>query len=309
MTKQENNSKIKELILKSQRRRAEIIFLLYMQGKVVVKELAEEYGVDKRTIQKDMQLLKTTEFLDSVIEGGKGIYTIKNEEKLTGLKEIENYYNLNLINSLFTSIIEDKEKQLDSDNPIVLKPHCKKIEKDFFMKILSKINHKFPFAFTYRTKEGESKEFEVHPYKLVLLDNFWYLAARDIYDGKIKFFRIDRMNRKLKASSEPKEDKEKRKQALELILQIESPWYDEESRQTVKLKVKGEAKEYLQNNLPPNADLEKETKDYLLINYTYYHPDEALNLIKKWLPDIIILNNNELKEKLKKMLMKYLEEI
>ena len=306
----ENNiSKVKLSILKKQRRQREIIWMLYYKEQLSVKELMKEFGVGKRTIQKDIKELREGCHGEIIVKVEKGVYKLIEKEKLEGIKQIEEYTNQNIVNGFFQALIEDETKKEDSiDNPLILKPHCKKLKKQTFLRIFRIIGEKFPCEFSYKTRESKIKKFTIYPYKVVLINNYWYFVGKDLEDEKIKYFRIDRIKSPFYDTTLPKEDKEEREKSLRKIFEIESPWYEEENRQTVKLKVKGEAKEYLQNNLPPNTELEKETKDYLIINYTYYHPDEALSLIKKWLPDITILNNNALKEKLEKMLIKYLEE-
>ncbi len=295
-------------------RRTEIPLKLFLIGKINTKELAEEYGVSRRTIQKDIERLKSGTLYDLIEEDKKtGTYTLKKNRKDSAITEFEKYINTSMINLLYSSIIKDEElkksgtnfKQALIESFVLVKPDCKKIEKEKMYELITKIMAKFPITITYKNRKGETKEYDVHPYKLILLGNYWYLVAKDISDNKIKLFQADKIM-EITHCSEAKESEIERQKAMEKIIEITSPWFEEGSLKKATLKIEGEAKQYLEDNLPPNSQLIEANEQYLLISYGYYHIDEATNFIKKWLPDITPTDTPELKEKVRSMINEYL---
>jgi len=96
---------------------------------------------------------------------------------------------------------------------------------------------------------------------------------------------------------------------------IFSPWICEDC-QKVKLQIRGKARLYLKRNLPaalrnlPAAlSVESEDEDSLLVSMEYFADSEVLALVKQWLPDIVILDNRSLVDKLKAEFDYYLERI
>ena len=305
----------KQDIISANARRSEIFLILAMEGRINTNELAEEFSVTTRTIQKDIQILKLGGLDDIIIEKNKksGTYILKKNAKTPAITKFEEFINTSMLNLLYSSIIKDEElkksgknlKQALIESFVLLKPDCKKIEKKEIFRLIRKVMTKYPITITYKNRKGETKEYDVHPYKLILLGNYWYLAAKDINDSKIKLFQADKIL-EIKSCSEPWESEKERQKAMEKIVEITSSWFEEGNLKKATLKIEGEAKQYLEGNLPPNSELIEANEQYLLISYGYYHIDEAANFIKKWLPDITPLNNPELKEKLRSMIDKYL---
>ena len=194
----------KDIIL-ANARRSEIFLMLTMDGRINTKELAKEFGVTIKTIQKDIKLLKLGGLDEIIIEEKKksGTYVLKENSKPPAIISLEEYFSTSIINIslLYPLIIKaDELEKLEEENRkklietfVLLKPECKKIKKEKIHQLIRKIITKYPITITYKNRKGETKNYDVHPYKLILLGNYWYLAAKDINENRIKLFQADKI--------------------------------------------------------------------------------------------------------------------
>ena len=87
-----------------------------------------------------------------------------------------------------------------------------------------------------------------------------------------------------------------------------SAWFDGNLK-SVQLEVFGKAMLYLQRNFPTQATLLQESDSKLIIKLEYYNSSEVISFVKRWLPEIKIINNEALKEKIKDILLKSLDNL
>jgi hypothetical protein len=73
------------------------------------------------------------------------------------------------------------------------------------------------------------------------------------------------------------------------------------------LLVKGDAKVYLDRNCPKNTTILLSSTKSMEMEFFYYNETEVLSFVKKWLPDIEIIDNNDLQKKLYTLLKSYIK--
>lgn len=176
-----------------------ILNQLDSRKKVSTSELAKEFNVSPRTVQRDIVLLNTTGFpiislekgYHSFIEGfslKKMMLTKEEASLLSFLQEIAKSLGEKFEDS-FSSILK-KVISKEQDSAFYVKlPEGAKISRDFpYIKELEeavKDNRKIVLHYKTPEKEGD---YRVCPLKIIFFDGFWYLLAQ--VDGKewiIKF--------------------------------------------------------------------------------------------------------------------------
>ncbi len=290
------------------------IFNRLNTGQIVnVNELAEEFGVGVCTIQKDLN-----EFFPSLYEIeylGNGNYRFPKGYHIQSSEDEEKRIALSLMKSLQHSAIPELDEYIDA----LLKLDSKYeslflFDLEFesipnigtFKVLLQAINQKVGVEFVYTKSNNTAKEVMVHPYRIANFKSFWYLVAYDVDDERIKLYYLKNIS-KLHTLYENFIANEAIEKELERICStIDSPWYEDEAS-FVTLKLEGAAKRYLGRLQPSYLSFVKQTQEYSLARMRYYHDIEVLQLVKRWLPDITIVDNPKLQQKLQKMLQEYLK--
>ena len=186
-----------------------IITILLQQEKATAPELASQFQVSRRTINRDVEALcmagiplVTAQGYGggiSIAEGYKLDKSILTQEELqsvlAGLDGIDRVSK----ETYFTKLLEkfsSRNNRLLVDDVILidLTSHsqpslARKIE---VIKKMILENHLI--AFHYYEEEGESQRL-LEPYRLVFRDSFWYVFGYCREEGAFCFFRLDRLAR------------------------------------------------------------------------------------------------------------------
>ncbi len=136
--------------------------------------------------------------------------------------------------------------------------------------------------------------------KLVFMDNNWYVAFVDS-DNHLRFGRIsfiERVDFSLKSGHFQPSSVEKHHHFLEHSIQNSMTLYDKEKK-TATLKATPKIAKYFKDDMKKfllSQTFQKECEDGgIVFEITYTQELEILPLIQKWLPDLIILEPQELK--------------
>ncbi|MCK5680492.1 WYL domain-containing protein, partial [bacterium] len=159
-------------------------------------------------------------------------------------------------------------------------------------------------GFSYTNNQNESKDYTVHPYRLANLKGFWYLLAYDLNEGRLKSFYLKKITALIIHPSNYRIDSRVVEVLENFSDKIFSPWICEDCK-NVKLKISGPARLYLERNLPAALTVESEDFETLLVSMQYYSDHEVLALVKQWLPDIMIIENQPLISQLQVELDRY----
>ena len=177
-----------------------------------------------------------------------------------------------------------------------------------FRKFLQAIRNRQSCSFMYTKKDASQKEVHAHPYRIANLSNYWYLLAYDVEAEKLKSYHINSIDRVVLAGENYINDAAVEKEIEETFVDFTTAWFDGELK-SVMLQATGHAKHYLERNSPKNVTIISRSDTDIEIQFDYYNEIEVLNFVKKWLPDVKIVNNTEVKQKLQESLQSYLNTI
>jgi len=275
------------------------------------KELAQEYNVSVRTIQKDLKerlhnfviekdnehryyfadgftLKRTTLTKDETIFLNLALSQF---EDVDDIDKVTDKIYKKIISQKFTSpyfIKQDDIEDIDIDSPLI-----SQLERYIEDKEIVKIDF-----------EDEQKELEL--YKIAAFDGLWYLLAHDIEESKVKVFRLSEIK---KISPTYTYHKTKNEYIENMLSKIHSAFFEDGNSFTVEVKVYKEIAMYFKNKEFLESQLiEEEYADgSLRISFAVTHDEDIDNIIKSWLPHIEVLKPQRYREKLLKELKSYIK--
>lgn len=264
-----------------------------------LEELASEFNVDTRTIQRDIN--ERLSFMPIAKENGK--YSLESFAlgKLS-FKDIQNFAILSGIGELYPKLDSEFIVDLLSEKInsvfMVKNEGFEKVSYELFESISIAIVKHNVLSFVYKDKD---KNREVNPYKLINNKGIWYVLADE--GGKLKHFALS----KIKNLKITKQNFTPQQEFLQQIKEDSSIWLNATKEATIKLDKKG--KDYFfRKKLFEYCEIVDEDEKYFILNVRFSYDDELLNVIKQWIPYIKIISPLELKEKLHILLQEYLNQ-
>ena len=283
-------------------RLAEILIKLNRGEKLDPHQLAEEFGVTLRTIQRDLlERLAYLPFtkdqhyfaLDPYYLGKLTAADIQRFASLSGIKALFPVLSDNFLSEIFDARI--------SHAYLVKGHHYEDLsdKNSDFKQLEQAIVQRQLIHFIYKGKTYTA----IKPYKLVNHNGIWYLAAKD--EQQIKTFCFSQL-KSIQVDNRiftPEAD------LNALIEQDDSIWFSENKWEVV-LKVEHCVASYFKRrDLLPNQQIDKELEDgSLIISSRIAHDNQLLPLIKYWIPHVSIIAPNELRISLLQSLRDYLND-
>jgi predicted DNA-binding transcriptional regulator YafY len=293
-----------------------ILNQLDSRKKVSTGELAKEFNVSLRTVQRDIVLLNTTGF--PIISFEKGYHSFMEGFSLKKMMLTKEEASL-------LSFLHDISKSLggkfeDSFSSILKKVISKEPVSAFYVKLPegSKINRNFPYikeledavknnmkiALHYKTPEKEG-DYRVCPLKIIFFDGFWYLLVK--VDGKdwIRTFRLENI-RNIELLDEYFTSPKNLSTFLDQSVNI---WFTEKRDKQVVLKIDKEAARYFKQQVYfPLQKITKENRDgSLRIETKICHNEEIIYTIFRWIPYVHVIEPKGLKKEIKEKITEYLK--
>jgi len=282
--------------------------------KDILDGLAEYFGED--VIQKDFKNKKTcykindtTDIIFEILSKSDDISFILQDLSQTNPEYLKNLENETRKKA--KKLIKSEKNIFIFKNSIM---EDLKTKEKLFSKIKNAVKeHK------YLKIIKDEETLTVKAVKLVFIDNNWYLACED-ENEKFRFLRISfikevkpvlvKENGKLKEKNFQKNSVEKYQKYLQNI-QNSLTLYGVEPKKA-RLLAKKEVAHYFRKDMKKFLSSQKfieENEQGVIFELTYTQPMEILPFIKKWIPNIIILEPEELKNEFKKDLEAILKEI
>lgn len=266
------------------------------------KELAEEFNVSARTIQRDIKerlsyipIEKNGDYysMESYALGKLSFEDIKSFATLSGIKSLypslSNEFITDILNAKLNSAYLIKNQGFED---ISLKKEC-------FEKLSAAIIKKSPVIYEYKDKQRV-----VNPYKLINNDGIWYLLADQ--DGNLKTFTFSKI-KKFKWEDDTQLFTPK-KEFLEQVEQNNLNWFTSDELIEVTLQIDNEAKEYFtRKETLSNQKILEESENHFIISTKVSYDDEIIKLVKYWMPYIKIIKPKSLKDKMGDILKEYLK--
>ncbi|WP_262966424.1 helix-turn-helix transcriptional regulator [Methylobacter psychrophilus] len=285
-------------------RLVQMLVKLNQGEKLEPRALAEEFGVNMRTIQRDLN----QRFAYLPLEKIDGRYQL--DPTFLGkisIKDIQRFASLAGVKGLFPSLGNDFLRDIfDSrlQSALLVKGHNYEDigDKGFLFRDLEKaIVAHHPVSFSYMKAEGLKSYQSVLPYKLVNHKGIWYLAGQD--GGKIKSFSITKLSNLLTLETFFVWDSK-----IDTHLAEDDGIWLSDPKQEVVLKVRAEVAGYFKRRkLIANQVIEKELEDGgLIISAKIGHSNQILPIVRYWIPNIRIISPEYLQVEIDKGLNEYL---
>lgn len=285
-------------------RLSQTLIKLNQGQKLNPRDLADEFGVNLRTIQRDLNV----RFAYLPLEKKNGLYFLEPYYlgKLSSL-DVERFASLAGVNGLFPQLTDDFLKDIFySSSQTAFQVHGHNYENTIgkeviFAELEKAINHNSYVSFSYNTKSIVKVYSKVEPYKLLNNKGIWYLACVD--KGKLKTFGISKINN-LKVGEDTFIPNPEQKV---LIDSGDTVWLDDESIEVI-LKIDACIANYFKRrDLLSQQKLIKTLEDGSLILSTQMtHTLQLLPIIRYWIPHIRIISPESIQDELDKGLTIYL---
>lgn len=279
-------------------RLALILQKLLAKERFTIEELCEEFNVNKRTIQRDINVRLA--FLP--IKKENGFYFA--ESFAFGdlsFKDIQAFATLSGIKSLYPALTNEFIVDL-----LNIKTNQAYLIKSFDHESIANQQKSFENISVWILKHQQiectykEKHRVLNPYKLVNINGIWYLAADE--NGTLKTFTFSKIIKLKFLDTKFSENLE----FIELLKENKVTWFSNNTLE-VTLQINANVAEYfLRRALLPNQKIIEQNDDYLILSTKISYEDELFSIVKYWLPHIKILNPMNLQIKFENILQDYL---
>jgi predicted DNA-binding transcriptional regulator YafY len=255
------------------------------QGDMVNKhQLAQDFQVDVRTIERDL-----SERLYGIVErSADGQWQLMHTARSTiPAKHLHGYARMSGTEHLFPDNslrylmeqLHTPEQQRTTHVQAISHEDLRPRTQEFFQ-LQNAIEQKHPCNFTYKGKARN-----VQPYKLIHKNGVWYLAAEE---GKIlKNFSVSLIKNLLIDQSSLFTPKRSHKEYIDAKDDV---WFTECTTE-VLLRVAPEVSHYfLRRPLLPEQFQRQDDDGSLLVTTHINHIDQLLPVVRYWLPHVRIIN-------------------
>jgi predicted DNA-binding transcriptional regulator YafY len=286
-------------------RLSQILVKLNQGDKLDPLTLAEEFGVNLRTIQRDLNV----RFAYLPLQKSQGRYYLDPTYlgKLN-TRDIERFASLAGVRGLFPSLSDDFLGDIFDiriQSALLVKGHNYENlsnKDELFRQLERAIIARCHISFDYKKSEECKHYISVSPFKLINHKGIWYLVARD--GDKLKTFSFSKIERLSQLnthfSQEPEIDK--------MLQEEDGIWLGEEKKEIV-LKISWEIAGYFKRRkLIANQIIEKELEDGgLIVSTKVVHANQVIPIVRYWIPHISIISPDALQTELEKELRNYIE--
>lgn len=288
-------------------RLAMMLVKLNQGEKLDPQDLADEFGVNVRTIQRDLNL----RFAYLPMQKAGSLYHLDPAYlgKLT-TRDIERFASLAGVRGLFPSLSDEFMRDIFDariQSALLVKGHSYESlagKEQLFRELEQAIIARRHIAFDYNKDDGIKQYQAIAPFKLMNHKGIWYLAARD--GDKLKTYSFAKIaSLKLADThfeSDPSIDQR--------LADEDGIWLGEEKKEIV-LKISGEVASYFKRRkLIANQVIEKELEDGgLILSAKVGHVNQVLPIVRYWIPNIRIISPEGLQEELERELRIYVERV
>ena len=267
-------------------------------------DLAQDFGVDVRTIQRDLN--ERMAFLPLEKEGGRYRLDPAYLGRM-GPKDVERFAALAGVRGLFPSMGADFLRELFDhrfQSSVQVAGHHYEDVSDRaadFRLIHQAVADCRCLTFTYTKPDGSTRERTTQPYKLLNEKGIWYLAAVD--NGTLKWFSLTRIKSMMATSEVFTPNPAIQKQ----ITENHGAWPGPATTLVV-LSVEPPAAEYfLRRQIFPNQTVAERRPDgSILVACEVAQPAQLLPLIRYWVPCVRVVEPPSMQQELEAGLRRYL---
>lgn len=273
-------------------RLSQILARLHQGDAVDKHQLAQDFQVDVRTIERDLG-----ERLCGIVErSANGQWQLTRTARSSiPAKHLHGYARMSGTEHLFPDnslryLLEQlhtPEQQRTTHVQAIAHEDLRPRTQEF-VQLQTAIEQKHPCSFSYKGKQRN-----VQPYKLIHKNGVWYLAAEE--DTKLKNFSIGLIENLLVDQSSFFAAKRSHKEYIDAKDDI---WFTEDVTE-VLLRVAPEAAHYfIRRPLLPQQQQRQDSDGSLLVTTHINHIDQLLPIVRYWLPHVRIVQPVEWHENL-----------
>ena len=297
-----------------QHQRHNIILERLQNGEILsITQLANEWGIIMKTVSRDFKKLTNGNYGIVRAEDGKRFrlakkqYTSKSAD--TAIKMLDSLSS-DIGGEFYTkaqSALHKLQKYIDS--PFYTRIDVENISDklDLIADLEYAIAKQKMLTFSYKRwhKPDKLKTYiEVKPYKIIIFDGFWYLLTK-YKDHYIKFYLKEIRDLQILDKTFVQEEKvlDRMNKALDI-------WFDPKVEPfDVTLLLDSDAIVYFERKPIKGQYLKKNSDGTAELTVSITHKREIFSVLKKWLPQIKIIEPNELQVEFDKILKEYLSGI
>lgn len=286
-------------------RLAQMLVKLNQGEKLNPQALADEFGVNLRTIQRDLNV----RFAYLPLQKTDGYYHLDPTflGKLS-TKDVDRFAGLAGVRGLFPSLSDDFLRDIFDARiqaAVMVKGHNYENlagKEAAFRSLEQAIVGRQYIAFDYQKDAGLKSYAGVAPFKLINHKGIWYLVARD--GDKLKSFSFAKIeNLRLLESHFPADSNIDKQLAEE-----DGIWLNDDKKEIVLKIAKEVAGYFKRRKLIANQVIEKELEDGgLIISAKVGHPNQVVPIVRYWIPHIRIISPEGLQVELESEISAYLK--
>lgn len=286
-------------------RLAQMLIKLNAGEKLDPQSLADEFGVNLRTVQRDLNV----RFAYLGLEKVDGRYQL-NPVYLGKLstRDIERFAALSGIRGLYPSLSDHFLRDIfdtQMQGAMLVKGHNYEPmagKEQLFRDLEMAIIRRQRISFSYDKPEGGKQYTEVCPYRLINNKGIWYLAALD--GDKLKSFSLSKLHHVLISESGFEWDAN----LDERLVTEDGIWLSKE-KQEIVMKVGNEVASFFKRRkLIDNQVIEKELEDGgLILSAKVGHVNQVLPIVRYWIPHLRIISPEALQQQVEAGLAEYMK--
>lgn len=287
-------------------RLGQILRIFMEKEKVSSSWLSKQFQTTPRTIQRDLLLLKESGF--PLHEMQKGSYRmskdlVKNLEVFDDTELALVVALKNIVGQLGEPFRKAADGVLDrlydcvTSMPVFVKiDDAVPLDSVLLNQMVKAIKEKKRVGFQYAPGQGdEMHPVNLEPYRIVYFGGFWYLVGNEPSTGILKRYALDKITdfRFCGGLCERVPDD------LDAILRGSANiWFTGERNLGVTILVDGSISHYFKRRkMFPTQEIKEERPDgSLVVSYRVGHYEEIWNIMKSWIPNIVILEPEEFRE-------------
>jgi predicted DNA-binding transcriptional regulator YafY len=269
------------------------------------RQLAEEFGVNLRTVQRDLN----ERFAYLPLQKTDGRYRL--EQAFLGklsTRDIERFASLAGVRGLFPSFSDDFLRDIFDarlQGALLVRGHHYEDlagRETAFKQLEQAIVARCTISFRYRKDDVAKLHAIVEPYKLVNHKGIWYLAGKE--SGKLKTFAFTNIEALLVSDTTFAEDPA----VAKTLVEDEGIWLGGDSIEVV-LKVSREVASYFSRRaVLVNQTIVKELEDGgLIVSTKARHANEVMPQIRYWIPHLRIISPEGMQASLEAELSAYVQ--
>ena len=300
-----------------------ILCELRNKGYIRVKEIAPKLEVTKRTLERDINILREDSFVvPDELEKGKWLFNAAqhNLDKidvsdhdavtLAFLYKFSRVFGGQMSKSVLKAI--DKMFVLEETDPpfFMITPRVKKpdMQWPFYKPLYDSIQSRNKINLTYQATGGV-KTIKAWPFSFIMCDGMWYLGYLLEPKGRAKQeMRTVRYSHLLKVEPLHEETFEKPAWVKATLKKARNIWFNRDRTTRVVMEASNRVKDYFElSEYFPAQKIISCGKDSFQVEAKICHPNEIIHNLLRFMPEIKVLEPKSIREELHRRVMAYLK--